>query len=575
MADTKTVQALNIDGMKLEFQKCWDQLGISQYYMMSLLSRDEYTPQLTAEPTSATVYYTDPASGSNTAFHPGQFVVWPESASSFQGCGFGVVLDVTADAGTGQPKQVTWLYLEKELRESGRLSAELSQRLDNITRDGVVTVTTAQTLHGLKTFTNQVQIRSSLAFCNADTTSGVYMTGDASGGLAFNAHRGWTFTASLASLSETGRFSAKQLKSEAPQGTAPVEVSSTTRCLNLNADMLDGLHSGAFARADANAAADMNNVNGCGIMGNAANANATPARHYPIEEAGMLIYGTAAYSSSCQIYGSYSSNRWFARGGGSGATSKTAWREFAFTDSTVAAAGRLERSTTIWGKSYNGTGNVLGHMEGVADINTAAAPARVVYLGAEHNGYAWGTGKGAVNVAITNNTAQTPLLLAYRKGTADMAGANRLFSMELRDDGSWMEIRFAGEQKYRLDNAGNFSAEGDVTILSDMRFKDVKHDIELRIEDVAAAPSFVYTLKDGDPGREMAGTSAQYWERLLPWLVPEKDGRKSLAYDKLGVAAAIAEARELVRLKKENAALERRVRMLEAKLEELINTLGR
>lgn len=114
-------------------------------------------------------------------------------------------------------------------------------------------------------------------------------------------------------------------------------MTSSTRCANLNADLLDGLHSGAFARGDADAATDLDKVNGVGVMSNPANANASSERHYPIDEAGMLVYGNAAYNSACQIYGSYISNRWFARGGGA-ADGKTEWKEFVFTD-TIA---RLE-----------------------------------------------------------------------------------------------------------------------------------------------------------------------------------------------------------------------------------------
>ncbi|MDE6437104.1 MAG: pyocin knob domain-containing protein [Muribaculaceae bacterium] len=105
-----------------------------------------------------------------------------------------------------------------------------------------------------------------------------------------------------------------------------------------NADKLDGLHASAFTRCDQAPAVDLDTVNGVGFIVNPLNANATEARHYPIQEAGCLIYCTAAYSSANQIYGSYSSNRWFARGGGGSATSKKAWREFAFLDSKVAAA---------------------------------------------------------------------------------------------------------------------------------------------------------------------------------------------------------------------------------------------
>ena len=106
-------------------------------------------------------------------------------------------------------------------------------------------------------------------------------------------------------------------------------------------------------------------------MANALNANATAERHYPMQEAGTLFYGTAAYSSANQIYGTYSTNRWFARGGGSSTTTKTAWKEFAFTTSNVASATKLQTARTLWGQSFNGTANVSGSLTGVGNITSS------------------------------------------------------------------------------------------------------------------------------------------------------------------------------------------------------------
>lgn len=170
-------------------------------------------------------------------------------------------------------------------------------------------------------------------------------------------------------LYNTGRYI-----SRVATGTKPIDVVSTTMCTNLNADMLDGLHNTAFARANQNPAVDLNTVNGRGIMTNTANANATTERHYPIAQAGVLFYGTAAYGSANQIYGSFLSNRWFARGGGGNesatgnSANKTNWREFAFTDSNVASATKLQTARTIWGRSFNGTANISGSLENVGNI---------------------------------------------------------------------------------------------------------------------------------------------------------------------------------------------------------------
>lgn len=78
---------------------------------------------------------------------------------------------------------------------------------------------------------------------------------------------------------------------------------------------------------------DLNNITGSGIMYTPQNIYATPERNYPIQEAGGLFYSRGVYTTSNQIYGTYGTNRWFARGGGH--TVPTSWREFAFKDDII------------------------------------------------------------------------------------------------------------------------------------------------------------------------------------------------------------------------------------------------
>ena len=48
-----------------------------------------------------------------------------------------------------------------------------------------------------------------------------------------------------------------------------------------------------------------------------------------------------------------------------------AWRQFAFTDSNVASATKLATTRTIWGQSFDGTGNVSGALTGVTDLTAS------------------------------------------------------------------------------------------------------------------------------------------------------------------------------------------------------------
>lgn len=77
---------------------------------------------------------------------------------------------------------------------------------------------------------------------------------------------------------------------------------------------------------------DLNDINGAGFATQkSAAVYTTPENNYPINENGALIFANANYSCSNQIYGSYLTNRWFARGGGNQQGIRTDWKEFVFT----------------------------------------------------------------------------------------------------------------------------------------------------------------------------------------------------------------------------------------------------
>lgn len=81
---------------------------------------------------------------------------------------------------------------------------------------------------------------------------------------------------------------------------------------------------------------NLNDINGAGFATQKSIADYTsPENNYPINENGALIFANAHYGHSNQIYGSYLTNRWFARGGGNQQGVRTNWKEFAFTDDVL------------------------------------------------------------------------------------------------------------------------------------------------------------------------------------------------------------------------------------------------
>lgn len=81
---------------------------------------------------------------------------------------------------------------------------------------------------------------------------------------------------------------------------------------------------------------NLNDINGAGFATQRSAADYTsPENNYPINENGALIFANVNYGHSNQIYGSYLTNRWFARGGGNQQGVRTNWKEFAFTDDVL------------------------------------------------------------------------------------------------------------------------------------------------------------------------------------------------------------------------------------------------
>ena len=80
-----------------------------------------------------------------------------------------------------------------------------------------------------------------------------------------------------------------------------------------------------------------------------------------------------------------------------------------------------------------------------------------------HPGGSWNHGLGAYNIAIENNDQQTPLLLAYRSGTSNYLEANRLFAMEFLNNGSILRFSFAGIERHTFDENGNIVIGGNIS----------------------------------------------------------------------------------------------------------------
>lgn len=140
----------------------------------------------------------------------------------------------------------------------------------------------------------------------------------------------------------------------------------------LDADLLDGVHNGSLTASSLNnitSVTDANqgqstgagyNVNGITCWrGTNAVTNTPPASNaWLIVNFGMGgNYGTA-YQYASQFYFGTTGNDFHFRKQQGGTF--YGWRTLAFLDSNVASAAKLQTARTIWGQSFDGTGNVNG-----------------------------------------------------------------------------------------------------------------------------------------------------------------------------------------------------------------------
>lgn len=108
---------------------------------------------------------------------------------------------------------------------------------------------------------------------------------------------------------------------------------------------------------------------------------------------------------------------------------------------------------------------------------------------------------------------------------------------------------------------------------SDVRLKNIIADKVITAEQIGAAPAFIYNpINNGSV--QLVGTSAQYWEDVLPEAVRTINDYLAIDYSTVATISVINLAKEVITLKEEKSALTERVEALEARLQLIENNLN-
>lgn len=114
-----------------------------------------------------------------------------------------------------------------------------------------------------------------------------------------------------------------------------------------------------------------------------------------------------------------------------------------------------------------------------------------------------------------------------------------------------------------------YSITSSTTIVadSDERLKDIKGEAKGNIEKIAAVRVVNFSYKSDDTKSLHLGTIAQDWRDIYPNAVKENaEGFLGLDYPAIAVAAAVENAKEVVKLMEENEELKKRLAAIEKKL---------
>jgi hypothetical protein len=269
----------------------------------------------------------------------------------------------------------------------------------------------------------------------------------------------------------------------------------------------------------------------------------------------------------------------------------------------VASATKLQTPRTIFGKSFDGTGNVTGGAKFAnicietdnngndsgrgSEINNYNAELNLQYNTSRDITMCFGGGNVGIGITpehkldvngsfmargimkcmqIEVSNYSTQYYAAYRTFNTAISGTDpdyewcwyhakgeitRGLSLWSYDANGTVYNEVASFSAYggnRFYVNGNILTAGGITMYSDLRKKNVLNSIIVPLDVMANADLFDYIFKKDEKGKVRAGTSAQYWNRFLPQVTDtDNEGFFTMSYDVLATTCVLSMAKHFQR----------------------------
>ena len=316
----------------------------------------------------------------------------------------------------------------------------------------------------------------------------------------------------------------------------------------LDADLLDGYHESDFVRSWWTDSPGYNcSTHNIRPLISFTYKNSAPfsGGFIDVSTNGYGFYLGTGYSSDQSLY--------YRRHGGPSDGGMGSWQQLARVTDNIASATKLQTPRSLWGQTFDGTGNVNGTIH----VNS-----------------------GGIYPIILRNSGGSECSIDYQcSGEHFVAGVypDRFFIW--RENGgeiaSFLSNGNVGigttSPSCKLHVKGDILATGGITMYSDLRKKNVLNSIIVPLDVMANADLFDYTFKTDEKCKVRAGTSAQYWNVFLPQVTDtDNEGFFTMSYDVLATTCVLSMAKHFQRFLMEDFNNhETRIEFLERENKEL------